>query len=123
MNTNIQGSLGEFKAMQVFALQGYYIYQQAVNASPFDLAIYKDGELLRVEVKTSNHRAKSKGLKYEVKLRSKRGHMANSRELPFSKEDNDIVFIYIPEHDFYKIFKSEELDGMSTKTVEVIKGL
>lgn len=50
--TQARGAISELRACADLMAAGYYVYRCESSAAPFDLVAYKDGQILRVEVKS-----------------------------------------------------------------------
>lgn len=93
MNSNLQGNIGEAKAVEYFINEGYTVYLPFGTAAKNDMVIEKDNEIKRVSVKTAN--SKHKNGKYKVRIRQ--GKM--NKQIPFNPLSTDIVAIYVvPEN-------------------------
>ena len=53
------GALGELAAMKHFLGLGYEVYTAVTDSSTYDIILAKDGQLFRVEVKTTAARTRN----------------------------------------------------------------
>jgi len=57
LSTSAQGALSEFRAANELLARGAHVYRSISPSAPFDLVIYYEGELYRVEVTTGHYSA------------------------------------------------------------------
>lgn len=115
MNTNLQGNIGEAKALAYFIEKGYNVYLPFGTASTNDMIIEKNCELKRVSVKTTKTKAKAVGEtnKYIVKIRQ--GKLNN--QIPFNSNASDIVCVYILPENRFVLLNSKEITNKYEITV------
>ena len=103
------GFIGEVKAITEFLKLGFNIYTPLSDGNDkFDFIAHKDGELIRVEVKsTSFKRCDNCG--YLVYLKSNR----NRKRHYFNPSKSDILAAYIEPLDVVCFFKSKEIINKS----------
>ena len=63
--------LGEAKVLVEFVNRGYDIFTQFSGKEPFDLAVHKNGEIYRVNIKSTSYKRK---YSYEVPLKRTRSN-------------------------------------------------
>lgn len=107
MNTNLQGNIGESKALAYFISEGYTVYLPFGTAAKNDMIIEKDNIIQRVSVKTSTRKISSG--KFRVKIRQ--GKM--NKEIPFDKHGSDILCVYIIPEDRIVILNSIDIQNKS----------
>lgn len=112
MDSNLKGNIGEAAAILHFTKEGYEIYTPLGTASKCDMVIMKDGEVLRVSVKTTSTKSKN-GKKWDVRIRQ--GKLNN--QIPFDKTSSDLLFIYILPEDRNIILKSKDVKSGYTITI------
>lgn len=115
MNTNLQGNIGEAKAISFFIEQGYNVYLPFGTASTNDMVIEKDNEIKRVSVKTTNSVAKSSSGKIKYIVRIRQGKL--NKQIPFDNKASDILFVYILPEDRIVLFNSNEITAKFEITV------
>ena len=103
MNTNLQGNIGESKALAYLIEQGYSVYLPFGTASKNDMIIEKDNVLKRISVKTAN--SKTVSGKYRVRIRQ--GKL--NKQIPFDKNASDILLIYVIPEDRFVMMNSSEI--------------
>lgn len=103
MNTNLQGNIGESKALAYFIENGYTVYLPFGTASKNDMIIEKDNIIKRVSVKTANSKLKSG--KYKVRIRQ--GKL--NKQIPFDKGASDILCVYIIPENRIVILESKDI--------------
>lgn len=96
------GVLGEAKVLTYFVEHGYDVFTQFAGKAPFDLAVYKDGIIYRVSVKSCTYK-KEKAWRVAI------GQGSTVRSFDSSK--SDLLAIYIVPEDKILIFKSSDLHG------------
>ncbi len=87
-------SLGEARTVVELIRQGYDIFTQLNGKAPFDLIAHKNGQISRVEVKSTNQRARSK-TGWIVELRRIRSNKTKNVIHKFDNTKSDIVSVYI----------------------------
>ena len=109
------GSLAEAKAIWYFTKEKYHVFNQVSGKAPYDLVVDKDGILYKVSVKGTSYQEPSGN--YLAQLRKIRSNRTENRIIHFDHTEVDLVFIYAVPEDRFKVFKAEELKGLSTKTI------
>lgn len=104
MNTNLQGNIGEAKALHYFISEGYEVYLPFGTASKYDMIVCKDNNTYKVSVKTTSSKSSTLG-KYS--LRIGQGKLRN--RVAFNKEESDLLFAYILPEDKFIIFNSKDI--------------
>lgn len=104
MNTRQKGAVGVAKAIAYFADKGYVVLIPVSEAQRYDLVIEKNGDLQRVEVKSSSHKT-GRSKSYRVHLKTCGGRQKTTF---LSKEDCDLVFMSIADGSQY-LFPVEDL--------------
>lgn len=112
MDTNLQGNIGEAKALEYFISKGYEVYLPFGTATSCDLVVYKDGTCERVSVKTT--RRKSRGNGWMVKIRQS----GRAGEIPFDSTTSDILFIYVVPEDRIVIINSKDIKSKFEITIK-----
>ncbi len=102
MNTNLQGNIGEAKALQYFIENEYEVYLPFGTASKCDMIIVKDGKVERVSVKTCSGLTRGR---YMVRIRQ--GKL--NQQIPFDKSSSDILFVYVIPLDKIFTFNSKDI--------------
>ena len=91
-----QGDLGEFSAMQWIAEQGGAVYLPLGHSPDVDLVADLDGELLRVQVKTSRHRTGTG--RFAVQLATSGGNQSWNRIVKdFDSSRYDWLFVLVED--------------------------
>lgn len=109
------GRLGELKVAAYFTSLGYPVFTQVSGGSPYDLVVEINGELKRVEVKTT--RTKSNSGKYVVQIKSVRINKGRNKINGFNNSKCDILAIYIIPKDKVILIDSKEIKSNSSLTV------
>jgi hypothetical protein len=109
MDTNLQGNIGESKAVTYFIANGYNVYL------PFGTASSNDMIIKRVSVKTTKTRTRcvNETKKYIVKIRQGK---LNS-QIPFNNQGSDILCVYILPEDKIVLLISNEITAKYEITV------
>jgi hypothetical protein len=115
MNTNLQGNIGEAKAIAYFIEKGYNVYLPFGTASTNDMIVEKDCDIKRVSVKTTKTKAKAVGEtnKYTVKIRQ--GKL--NKQIPFDTKASDILCVYILPENRFVLLDSKEITSKFEITV------
>lgn len=115
MNTKQQGDIGVAKAIYYYTAEGYTVSIPNTDNSRYDLVIDKDGQLYRVQVKTTSFKVKSGS--YEVKLSTQGGNRSWGGTIKkLSKNEIDLLFIACDDGTTYE-FNAEEIDDRPSITL------
>ncbi len=95
-HTKLKGDLGVLKAQLDLFEQGFTILVPQTEHSPFDLAVYKDDEFRRVQVK---YRTVDKFGKIDVKFSTCWNDKHGTHIVPIDKREVDLYCIYCPDTD------------------------
>jgi Holliday junction resolvase-like predicted endonuclease len=110
------GALGELAAMKHFLGLGYEVYTAVTDSSTYDIILTKDGQLYRVEVKTTAARTKNdKG--WVVHLKRVRPNKTQNKIHPFDSSRIDLLAVYITPLDRVLIFEARKLQQRSTLSI------
>jgi len=110
------GALGELAAMKHFLSRGYEVYTAVTDSSTYDIILAKNGQLLRVEVKTTAARTKNdKG--WVVHLKRVRPNKTQNKIHPFDSSRIDLLAVYITPLDRVLIFEAKELQQRSALSI------
>ena len=101
-------TIGKFKAATHLMACGYDVFMEVDGKSPFDLVAHKDGELQRVEVKTTTRRSKY-NTGWEVQLKSVRSNKTKNVIHNFSTENCDILVVYIMPLDKVCMYNTKDI--------------
>ena len=95
LSPRMQGDLGELSAMQWLVWQGYSLYLPVGHSPDVDLIAERDGELLRVQVKTSTV---YRGGRWEVTIATRGGNQSWSGLVKrFSPRRCDRLFVLVAD--------------------------
>lgn len=111
MNTNLQGNIGEAKALQYFIKEGYEVYLPFGTASKYDMIVVKDNLAYRVSVKTTSRKAPSG--KYLLKI--EQGKLKSMK--PFDKDSIDFLFAYVLPEDRYILLNAKSITKTRSITI------
>ena len=92
----MKGDLGVLKAQIDLFEQGFTICMPQTEHAPFDLAVYRDGEFRRVQVK---YRTVDKYGKIDVKFSTCWTDGRGTHTVPIDKSEVDLYCIYCPNTD------------------------
>lgn len=102
-NTKKQGDVGLGIAVGYFASQGITVSLPLTDSQDYDLVVDVEGELKRVQVKTSRHSPKNNG-KYQVGLRTLGGNRSWSGVCKkFDPTKVDLLFVLTADDKKYLI--------------------
>lgn len=101
-NSNRRGNIGMGYAIAKLTELGYNISIPITDSQDYDLVADLDGELLRVQVKTTSYKDK-KSKYYTVALRTKMYNKLKS----FTDSDCDLLFVLTENGKMYLIPKEE----------------
>lgn len=103
-------SLAETKIIHEFTKDKWHVFNQVSGKAPFDIVIYKDGVIKRVSIKSCN-KEKGWGDKYQIEVGRVRSNKTENKIYKFSKEECDILAIYLVKEDKIVYLPSEIADG------------
>jgi hypothetical protein len=110
MNTKQQGDIGVAKAIYAYTALGYAVSIPNTDNTKYDLII-DNGELLRVQVKTTRYKTDS-GI-YKALLKTNGGNQSwNGTVSKLDSSNFDILFVLTEDGNMYE-FPSEYVNGMS----------
>ena len=95
-HTKAKGDLGVLKAQVDLFEQGFTICLPQTEHSPFDLAVYRDGEFQRVQVK---YRKLDKYGTLQVKFSTCWTDRHGTHTVPIDKSEVDFYCVYCPDTD------------------------
>ena len=90
---NQLGDLGEAKAITKFIEHGFSIFTQFSGKNPFDFIAYRNGKLIKVEVKSTTCRTQYGS--YEVYIRTSYGRSTGNVYKSFDPSKCDLLAIYL----------------------------
>ena len=96
-----QGNVGEAKAILHYTEKGFIVSKPLFENAPYDLVVDTRKELLRVQVKTSEHQ-KGNG-KYEVNLRVFGGNRSGIGKAKKLSEEVDVVFAVVGDGRIFEL--------------------
>ena len=93
---------------------GYEVYSSVSDCSTFDFIVSKDGELFKVEVKSTNTVREGR---YTITLKSTRSNKTQNKIYNFDRTKTDFLAIYLEPEDKVVIMKSSEVTQVSQITL------
>ena len=113
-NSNHQGNAGMGAAIAYFTFSGSVVALPLTDSQPYDLITEIDGDLKRIQIKTTSHKVRNK---FTVDLRVKGGNRSGTgRTKKFDRSEADYLFVLTSENDRYLI-PVENLGGDSIITL------
>lgn len=94
-HTKDKGDLGVAKAIADLTSQGFVVLLPMTEHAPFDLVVYRDGQLHRVQVKYRTMRLGA----VEVQFKSTWSDSNGTHSRPMNRAEVDVICIYCPETD------------------------
>lgn len=92
-----QGDLGEARAIYELVRLGYYVSTPLHTQVPYDLIADKNGQLFKVQVKTSGFVLREVSQSYQVNLQTTGGNrITNTRKL-FDAAAVDLLFVMVSD--------------------------
>ena len=117
-HTKTKGDLGVLKAQVDLFEQGFTICVPQTEHSPFDLAVYRNGEFLRIQVK---YRTVDRHGKIDVKFSTSWTDKRGTHTVPIDKEEVDLYCVYCPDTDECYYLKPNSFEANATLRVEAPK--
>lgn len=97
-NKTYYSSLGESKVIYELTKKGYHIFNQVSGKAPFDIVIYKEGVLKRISIKSCAKKPNTVG-NYSIEVGRVRSNKTSNKIYKFSKDECDILAVYIVDLD------------------------
>jgi Holliday junction resolvase-like predicted endonuclease len=114
------GAVAEARVCAELVAQRWDVFTSLTGKAPFDLVAYKEGEIVRVEVKGCRTMKQSGG--YEVQLRSVRPNRTTNRIRHVSAAACDVIAVYLEPINTVWFLPSGAFDGRSTVTLRTMPG-
>ena len=124
-NTKVQGAIGLNAAMLYYSALGWICHISPGDASKIDLIIEKDGEIKRVQVKTTTHiNSMMKSRTFSLNLDTVGGNWTQSSKTVKKIQDSpfDLLFILTGDWDIFE-FSKEELGERNILTLPTISSV
>lgn len=99
-NTKKQGDIGEARAVYEYTRLGWVVCTPLCDSAKYDLIIERDGEIKRVQVKTSSY---SRDGKYEVHLATLGGNQSYKTSRNRKDGDYDELFVLVDSGDCWMV--------------------
>lgn len=112
-NPSKQGDIGEAKAIYEYTRLGFTVCRTLFDSAKYDLVVDDGENLLKVQVKTTKYKTKSKN--YCVDLRSSGGNKSRFINKNRSDDDYDLLFALAENGDCWSI----PVDKISYSTVNL----
>ena len=103
------GSVGESKVASELSRHRFHVFIQTTGKAPFDLVVYKDSYLYRVNVKTTQRL--DKWGSWEVQVKSVRSNRTKNKVIPFDSLSCDVLAVYIEPLDRVCFLRASEVSG------------
>ena len=101
VNRKQQGDIGVAMAIAYYTREGCAVSVPLTDTTRYDLVVDRDGQLLRVQAKTTRYRRYSR---YEVALRTHGGNQSWRGEAKYiTADDCDLVFVYALNGDMWEV--------------------
>lgn len=107
---SLQGNIGLGVAIAYFTSKGLPVSIPLNDTQKYDLVVEIDGELKKVQIKTTSFKVYSN---FTVQLKNSGGSSGKSTIRYFEKDDVDFLFILTIEQDMYLI-PSKEINAKSS---------
>ena len=117
-HTKTKGDLGVLKAQVDLFEQGFTILVPQTEHSPFDLAVYRDGEFRRVQVK---YRKVDRHGKIDIKFSTCWTDRRGTHTVPIDKSEIDLYCVYCPDTDECYYLKPNSFETNATLRVRTPK--
>lgn len=120
MDINNRGLFSELKVAQYFIQQDYEVFTAMSGHASFDMVVYKDIQMWRVSVKSTETIDLNSGGSYAVRI----GQRTRKGQTPFDNTTSDILAIYIVPEDRVVLFESKDITNkyqINIKPVAVVE--
>ena len=111
MNSKNIGDIGEYAVISFLMKYGVSVYKSIGDNSPADIIIDINGELLKVQIKTSTYAGKGNSNINAVlfPMCTSQEHRGKGRHL-YTKEEVDYFIFYSPIHDELLIYQNKGVE-------------
>ena len=114
MSPQRQGDAAEAAVTAHFLTEGYDVFSPFGGHGPFDLVVHRDGQLLRVEVKSTTVRTATG---WNVQLKRVRTNGSGHVLRYFDASAVDLLAVYIVPERRVVVLDASLVDGMGAKVV------
>ena len=114
MYLSLQGNLGLGKAIEYFTSHQITVSLPLNDTQKYDLVADINGQLKKVQIKTTRHQKKSGS--YEVLLKNCGGASGKCTVRPFDKHESDFLFVYSMDEKIYLI-PTSAIDNINSITI------
>lgn len=115
MNSIDKGKFGESHVAAHFVAQGYHVFLPVFSYPECDMILMKDGEIKRVEVKTTSSPTRHGG--WSVSLRRIRNNGKHTVVHKFDGACADLLAVYILPENRVEVFDPSRLHGTTNLTI------
>lgn len=115
------GALAEAEAIAYYTKLGYHVFVQATGKAPFDLCVYKDGQIKRINVKGTTQKTRSNS-GYIVELKSVRANKTENKIKKLDPDSYDELFVFVEPLNEHFVFTPEEVNGRGAMVIKSRKG-
>jgi hypothetical protein len=120
-------SVSQAAVATFFAKHRAFVFTDPTGKAPFDMAVYKNGILRRVSVKsvlapTDSDGGRGCATSYSVQLRCTRYSRSKIRTTNFSDADCDILATYVVPTDQVALFWSKDMVGRTAIDLSTVSG-
>lgn len=110
------GSLGEIAVAKELIKQGYEVYSGITDNTKYDLLAILDGQIYRVEVKSTKQPEKRSGA-YKIELKRTRSNKKKNTIYLFDNTEVDILGVYLEDIDRVMLFEARAIKAKSALTI------
>lgn len=110
------GSLGKSRTISELIRNGFDIFTEFEGKAPFDLVAHKDGELKRIEVKSTQRRTKY-DTGWEIQIKRVRPNRSETVIHNFNSSQCDILAVYIEPLDKVLLLDSSKIKVKTMLTI------
>lgn len=110
------GSLGEIAVAKELIKQGYEVYSGITDNTKYDLLAILNGQIYRVEVKSTKQPEKRSGA-YKIGLKRTRSNTKKNTIYLFDNTEVDILGVYLEDIDKVMLFEARTIKAKSALTI------
>ena len=110
------GSLGEIAVAKELIKQGYEVYSGITYNTKYDLLAILNGQIYRVEVKSTKQPEKRSGA-YKIGLKRTRSNTKKNTIYLFDNTEVDILGVYLEDIDKVMLFEARAIKAKSALTI------
>lgn len=117
--THQKGEIAQLK-IQIRAAEKGVLVSRPTTEARYDIVLDIDGKLIRAQIKYSDHKpSKSAGSKGCIEVRLSRETRGNGKQRTYSKDEVDVILVYLPRVDKIVWLNPDEFHGKASVSLRI----